>query len=53
MGAVGDLRRIKDAIAVARAVMKYTKHTMIVGDAGRFSPYPTLIVLKQVWIVVQ
>jgi len=34
VGAVGDLRRVKQAIAVARAVMKYTKHTMLVGDAA-------------------
>ncbi|KAK3100233.1 hypothetical protein FSP39_016741 [Pinctada imbricata] len=32
VGAVGCLRRMKSAIAVARAVMKYTKHTLMVGD---------------------
>ena len=35
VGSVGGLRRIKNAISVARAVMKYTKHTLLVGDAGR------------------
>uniref|UniRef100_A0A0N4ZKJ2 N(4)-(beta-N-acetylglucosaminyl)-L-asparaginase n=1 Tax=Parastrongyloides trichosuri TaxID=131310 RepID=A0A0N4ZKJ2_PARTI len=32
MGAVGDLRRIKDAARVAWAVMNYTKHSLLVGD---------------------
>uniref|UniRef100_T1JAV2 Uncharacterized protein n=1 Tax=Strigamia maritima TaxID=126957 RepID=T1JAV2_STRMM len=31
-GAVGALRRIKNAISVARHVMEYTDHTMLVGD---------------------
>lgn len=33
-GAVGDLRRIKDAIGVARAVMEHTEHTLLVGESG-------------------
>ncbi|XP_076435841.1 N(4)-(beta-N-acetylglucosaminyl)-L-asparaginase-like [Babylonia areolata] len=38
VGAVGDLRRVKDAIGVARAVMEYTEHTLIVGEsATRFA----------------
>lgn len=32
VGAVGGLRQVKSAIAVAHAVMKYTKHTLLVGD---------------------
>ncbi|KAK3703351.1 hypothetical protein RRG08_011217 [Elysia crispata] len=32
VGAVGSLREIKNAIGVARAVMKYTDHTLLVGD---------------------
>jgi Asparaginase len=32
VGAVGALRRVKDAIAVARAVLLHTEHTMLVGD---------------------
>ncbi|XP_077984328.1 N(4)-(Beta-N-acetylglucosaminyl)-L-asparaginase-like isoform X2 [Glandiceps talaboti] len=32
VGAVADLRRIKNAISVARSVMEYTTHTLIVGD---------------------
>uniref|UniRef100_A0A0K0EPM3 N(4)-(beta-N-acetylglucosaminyl)-L-asparaginase n=1 Tax=Strongyloides stercoralis TaxID=6248 RepID=A0A0K0EPM3_STRER len=32
MGAVGDLRRVKDAAKVAWAVMNYTKHSFLVGD---------------------
>lgn len=31
-GAVAGLRRVRDAIAVARAVMKHTKHSLLVGD---------------------
>ncbi|XP_014770986.1 N(4)-(Beta-N-acetylglucosaminyl)-L-asparaginase [Octopus bimaculoides] len=34
VGAVADLRRVKSAISVARAVMKYTDHTLLVGDAA-------------------
>nr|XP_023670520.1 N(4)-(beta-N-acetylglucosaminyl)-L-asparaginase isoform X2 [Paramormyrops kingsleyae] len=34
VGAVGDLRRIKDAIGVARAVMERTKHTLLVGESA-------------------
>lgn len=33
-GAVASLKRVKNAIGVARAVMKYTKHTMLVGEAA-------------------
>ncbi|XP_062619147.1 N(4)-(Beta-N-acetylglucosaminyl)-L-asparaginase-like [Saccostrea cucullata] len=32
VGAVGCLRRVKTAIAVARAVMDHTTHTLLVGD---------------------
>lgn len=32
MGAVGGLRGVQNAIGVARAVMEYTRHTMLVGD---------------------
>lgn len=31
-GAVAGLRRIKNAISVAKSVMNYTKHTILVGD---------------------
>jgi N4-(beta-N-acetylglucosaminyl)-L-asparaginase len=34
VGAVGCLRRVKTAIAVARAVMDHTTHTLLVGDLG-------------------
>lgn len=34
VGAVGDLRRIKNAIGVARAVMERTDHTLLVGESG-------------------
>lgn len=34
VGAVGDLRRIKSAISVARAVMHFTDHTLLVGESG-------------------
>lgn len=34
VGAVGALRMVKPAIAVARAVMDYTEHTLLVGDQG-------------------
>lgn len=32
VGAVGNLRFIKEAISVARHVLDYTKHTLLVGD---------------------
>ncbi|XP_030001976.1 N(4)-(beta-N-acetylglucosaminyl)-L-asparaginase-like [Sphaeramia orbicularis] len=34
VGAVGDLKRIKNAVGVARAVMEYTSHTMLVGESA-------------------
>ena len=34
VGSVGCLRRVKSAISVARAVMNYTKHTLLVGELG-------------------
>ncbi|XP_018593859.1 N(4)-(beta-N-acetylglucosaminyl)-L-asparaginase isoform X2 [Scleropages formosus] len=34
VGAVGDLRRIKNAIGVARVVMEKTKHTFLVGESA-------------------
>ncbi|XP_051276331.1 N(4)-(beta-N-acetylglucosaminyl)-L-asparaginase isoform X1 [Dicentrarchus labrax] len=34
VGAVADLRRIKNAIGVARAVMEQTYHTMLVGESA-------------------
>uniref|UniRef100_M3ZJ48 N(4)-(Beta-N-acetylglucosaminyl)-L-asparaginase n=1 Tax=Xiphophorus maculatus TaxID=8083 RepID=M3ZJ48_XIPMA len=34
VGAVADLRRIKNAIGVARAVMERTEHTMLVGESA-------------------
>ncbi|KAM3612006.1 uncharacterized protein V6R79_000865 [Siganus canaliculatus] len=34
VGAVADLRRIKNAIGVARAVMEHTDHTMLVGESA-------------------
>ncbi|XP_005093163.1 N(4)-(Beta-N-acetylglucosaminyl)-L-asparaginase [Aplysia californica] len=35
VGSVGDLRRIKNAIGVAHAVMMYSKHTLIVGESAK------------------
>ena len=32
VGAVGALRRVKNAISVARVVMEKTFHTLLVGD---------------------
>jgi N4-(beta-N-acetylglucosaminyl)-L-asparaginase len=32
IGAVGALRRVRSAIAVARAVLEHTQHTLLVGD---------------------
>ncbi|XP_072041007.1 N(4)-(Beta-N-acetylglucosaminyl)-L-asparaginase-like [Amphiura filiformis] len=34
VGSVAQLRRIKSAISVARAVMMYTKHTLLVGESA-------------------
>lgn len=36
VGAVGDLRRIKNAIGVARKVLEHTTHTLLAGEAGVF-----------------
>ena len=32
---VGGLRRVRNAIGVARAVFDYTEHSLIVGDMGK------------------
>ncbi|XP_078417918.1 N(4)-(beta-N-acetylglucosaminyl)-L-asparaginase-like [Cetorhinus maximus] len=34
VGAVGNLRRIKSAISVARAVMEHSSHSLLVGDSA-------------------
>ncbi|XP_058292889.1 N(4)-(beta-N-acetylglucosaminyl)-L-asparaginase isoform X2 [Hylobates moloch] len=34
VGAVGDLRRIKNAIGVARKVLEHTTHTLLVGESA-------------------
>ncbi|XP_060741649.1 N(4)-(beta-N-acetylglucosaminyl)-L-asparaginase [Tachysurus vachellii] len=34
VGAVGGLRRVKNAVGVARAVMEHTLHTLIVGESA-------------------
>ncbi|XP_004086525.3 N(4)-(beta-N-acetylglucosaminyl)-L-asparaginase [Oryzias latipes] len=34
VGAVADLKRIKNAIGVARAVMEHTEHTLLVGESA-------------------
>lgn len=39
VGAVGDLRRVKNAVAVARAVMEHTQHTLLVGESGNMTLY--------------
>lgn len=39
VGAVGDLRRVKNAVGVARAVMEHTQHTLLVGVSGNVSSY--------------
>ena len=36
MGSVGHLLKLKDAIAMARAGMDYTDHTLIVGESGEW-----------------
>lgn len=38
VGAVGDLRRIKNAIGVARSVLEHTTHTLLAGESGVLSP---------------
>ena len=35
-GGVGCLRSVQEASAVARAVMRYTDHTLLVGDQGLY-----------------
>ncbi|KAB5570901.1 hypothetical protein PHYPO_G00218790 [Pangasianodon hypophthalmus] len=34
VGAVGDLRRVKNTVGVARAVMEHTHHTLLVGESA-------------------
>ena len=34
VGAVADLRRVKNAIRVAQSVLNYTKHTLLAGESG-------------------
>jgi len=36
VGAVANLRNIKNAIGVAHAVMKHTQHTLLVGSLGNY-----------------
>ena len=36
VGSVGCLKRVKNAISVARTVLEQTTHTMLVGDDGFF-----------------
>ena len=36
VGSVGGLRKVKDAIGVAHAVMDYTDHTLIVRESGEW-----------------
>uniref|UniRef100_A0ABM5GIP1 N(4)-(Beta-N-acetylglucosaminyl)-L-asparaginase n=1 Tax=Pogona vitticeps TaxID=103695 RepID=A0ABM5GIP1_9SAUR len=36
VGAVADLRRIKNAIGVARKVIEHTRHTLLVGETASF-----------------
>ena len=35
VGSVADLRDVKNAIAVAKAVMDHTEHTLLVGSLGK------------------
>lgn len=37
VGAVGGLKRVKNAVGVARAVMEHTQHTFLVGESGNLS----------------
>ncbi|KAK2115013.1 hypothetical protein P7K49_005638 [Saguinus oedipus] len=49
VGAVGDLRRIKNAIGVARKILEHTTHTLLVGesDASKYcGPYKPPGILK-------
>ena len=41
VGAVADLRRVKNAIGVARAVMERTHHTLLVGKSGTAPTTPS------------
>lgn len=43
VGAVGDLRRIKNAIGVARKVLEHTTHTLLAGESGTFYLYLSFI----------
>lgn len=39
VGAVADLKHVKNAIGVARKVIEHTKHTLLVGESGNSSFY--------------
>lgn len=45
VGAVADLRRIKNAIGVARKVIQHTRHTLLVGESGKPFYYFKILVL--------
>ena len=52
VGAVADLRRIKNAIGVARAVMERTDHTLLVGESGTQGLMSPKINVKKTTILV-
>ena len=47
VGAVGDLRRVQDAIGVAPAVLSYSQHTLLVGESGKLV---TLYTNLNMWV---
>lgn len=58
IGAVGSLRRIKNAISVARHILEHTKHSFLVGDQatefavqmGFLEETLTTVDSKKVWM---
>lgn len=46
VGSVAGLFRVKNAIGVAHAVLKYTTHTLLVGEAGLYFQYYLLNYLR-------
>lgn len=50
VGAVACLRRVKDAIKVARAVLQHSRHTLLVGELGELLQFYFLLVINLCFI---
>lgn len=53
VGAVGDLRRVKNAVGVARAVMEHTRHSLLVGESGNATSYSFINMIHKLEFILQ